>query len=184
MPLNPLKIKYFHTQNIMLIINSTAITTILSDKEKTRFPLKPHISFNSHQENCVFFQREVYQIAKLISNPYINKYKMQILIKTPNEWICTKEVVKFIILCTISNYPSIQCQDQRLVIKRWKRFDAFTCHGLFNIIIKENIFCHQMSNPMLPSANELPFKIPIVITKHTLPSVSYTPKPNVKQLLD
>ena len=41
-----------------------------------------------------------------------------------------------------------------------------------------------MSNPMLPSANELPFKIPIVITKHTLPSVSYTPKPNVKKLLD
>lgn len=32
-----------------------------------------------------------------------------------------------------------------------------------------------MSSPMLPRANELPFKAEFVITKHALPSVSYTP---------
>lgn len=32
-----------------------------------------------------------------------------------------------------------------------------------------------MSSPMLPRANELPFKAELVITKHALPSVSLTP---------
>lgn len=32
-----------------------------------------------------------------------------------------------------------------------------------------------MSSPMLPRANELPFKAEFVITKHALPSVSLTP---------
>lgn len=41
-----------------------------------------------------------------------------------------------------------------------------------------------MSSPMLPRANELPFKAEFVITKHALPSVSLTPTVKADQQRD
>lgn len=69
----------------------TKKTAFLWKKEETSFPKKQKRlkikSLPKAIREIVFpYERSViYKIAKLISNPYINKYKMQILIKIANE---------------------------------------------------------------------------------------------------
>jgi hypothetical protein len=92
-----------------LYLNRSSSLTIPSPESGAKYiynsgfekpgPKENSISFIVTGDICVLHERKaIYQISKLISNPYINKHKMQILIKIPNEWVCTQEVVKFIIL--------------------------------------------------------------------------------------